>query len=113
MKEAKTELKKLGLTINREVIRELAIDLGQEMWCVACGAADGWCVACGASKGFDFTETVYPADLISTIGKQFVEKPELLADLVKKVQGAAPSRVVDDAFIDEIAEKLLTAVRIE
>lgn len=118
--------KKLAFQVDRTAIKNILADLhkaqGQEEWCVACGAG-------AASAKLD-----YPGEVVQTFGKQLVETgklQEFITNLRNLPAGetdwcvacgaaAASSPIgrignpaeLPDSAIDEIARKLISAVKV-
>lgn len=117
---------KLAFQVDRKAIRDVLTDLhkvqGQQDWCVACGAG-------AASAKLD-----YPGEVVQSLGKQLVESgklQEFITSLRNLPPGendwcvacgaaAASSPIgrignpadLPDSAIDEIARKLISAVKV-
>ncbi|MEJ1969606.1 MAG: hypothetical protein WDN03_13380 [Rhizomicrobium sp.] len=114
------------MQVDRQAIREVLATLQKP------GAENEWCVACGA--GAASSKLDYPGEIVASLGKQLTE-PAVLKDFINQLSdrarleqdwcvacgaGAAASplaRISDpatlsDAVVDEIAAKLISAVKL-
>lgn len=110
--------------IDRQALKQIVGGLrrpeGDNEWCVACGAG-------AASAKLD-----YPAELVQEAGRQFLD-PKMLREFVASLKGAGGEQAwcvacgagaaasplgkvlpadVSDAAIDDLAQKLVGAVKI-
>jgi len=114
------------IRIDRRILKEIVKAIPRP------GGENEWCVACGAGKGSSKLD--FPEEVVRESGKQFLD-PKALRDFLATIKeaggegawcvacgaSAATSpleRVVfppdiSDAFIDQLAEKLIGAVKVE
>jgi hypothetical protein len=112
------------VNIDRRALKELVTGLRKP------GREGDWCVACGA--GAASSKLDYPSQLVEESGKQFLDASTLrefvgsIRDMGEQAwcvacgAGAASSPLdrvlpenIDDAFIDQLANRLVTTVRVK
>ena len=112
------------VSIDRRALKELVTSLQRP------GGEGDWCVACGA--GAASSKLDYPSQLVDEAGKQFLDA-NMLREFVGSIKdmgeqawcvacgaGAASSPLdkvlpekIDDAFIDQLANRLVPTVRLK
>jgi hypothetical protein len=112
------------VNIDRRALKDLVTSLRKP------GGEGDWCVACGA--GAASSKLDYPSQLVEEAGKQFLDA-NMLREFVGSLKdmgeqawcvacgaGAASSPLdrvlpekIDDAFIDQLANRLVTTVRVK